>query len=227
MAAGNPATLVTSDAPDDYTWTILPLGDSITEGFQGDKGGYRVPLFETVTHHGRRLRFVGRLADTPPDPVINGVPFTPSHEGHSGNHIDEIASLVPGVLSAGPDIILLMIGSNDVLDSCPRHRTIVDKAPDRLDALLGKIIDSQVGALIVVAQIPPIPSISNLVDAYNKGVVDVVRRRIDAGERVLLASMHSGFPLSFLSANDGIHPNQQGYDHIAAVWYAVIDTILT
>ncbi len=226
-AVGDPATLVTSDEPTDYVWTILPLGDSLTEGFQGDKGGFRVPLFETAMRRGKRIRFAGTLKDAPPDPVIAGVPFPQQHEGHSGNHIDQIAALVPDVLASGPDIILLMIGTNDILDSSPAYRSIVAQAPDRLAGLIDKIIDSQVGSLIVVAQIPPIPSVSALVDRYNEGVGAVVRKRAEAGERVLLADMHTSFPLSFLSGWDNIHPNQKGYDHIAAVWYAAIEAFLT
>jgi lysophospholipase L1-like esterase len=224
MAAGNPATLLSSDSATDYTWKILPLGDSITEGLSLPVpywGGYRVRLFATATHWGKRMTFVGSRFNGPAD--VEGVPFPRSHEGHSGKDINYIASIVPDALKSEPDIILLMIGTNDILQD--NH---LDEAPDRLATLLEKIIAADVGALIVVAQITPLPKHSIEVTKYNEGVAVVVRKLADRGERVLLADMHTGYPLSLLSPDpDNTHPTQQGYDHMAAVWYAAIDTTLT
>jgi GDSL-like Lipase/Acylhydrolase family/Repeat of unknown function (DUF346) len=217
-AAGNPATLLSSDALTDYTWKILPLGDSITEGHYFD-GGYRVRLFDAAIHWGRRVTFVGCLSNGPSD--VEGVPFPRSHEGHSGKDINYIAGIVPKALESEPDIVLLMIGTNDVLQN-----NDLGRAPDRLAALLGKIIAADVGALIAVAQITPLPEYPSLVAAYNDGVANVVRKLADLGERVLLVDMHTGFPLSLLGP-DNKHPSQQGYEHMAAVWYAAIDTTLT
>jgi len=230
MAEGTPATLLSSDAATDYTWKILPLGDSITEGFSlpdPSSGGYRVRLFAMATHFGKRITFVGSLRNGPAD--VEGVPFPPWHEGHSGRDINYIGSIVSDALASQPDIILLMIGTNDILSS-----NRLDEAPDRLAMLLEKIIAADSGALIVVARITPLPKHSMEVSKYNEGVVRVARKLADRGERIVVADMHTGFPVSLLSPDldglhhtpDPIHPIQEGYDHMAAVWYAAIDTIL-
>ncbi len=189
-ADGNPATLLSSEPPTDYTWKILPLGDSITEGFSLPIpywGAYRVRLFEAATHWGRRLTFVGRERNGPPN--VGSVPFPMSHEGHSGWVIDQIAAIVTDALESEPDIVLLMIGTNDILSDVDR-----EQAPGRLAALLDRIIAADVASLIVVAQIAPLPGLEREVAAYNEGVAAVVRERAAAGERILLADMYAGFP---------------------------------
>ncbi len=221
MAAGNPATLVSSDAPADYTWTILPLGDSITAGFPYNQGGYRVGLFATANHFGKRITFVGRLCNGPPDGKVEGVPFPPFHEGFSGKTIDFIDEMAPDALAPQPDIVLLMIGTNDILQNHDPAQALV-----RLEALLNHILAADLGALLVVAMIPPVPNKDLEVARYNFGVAALVTKLAAAGERVRLADMNTGFSRA-LMWDDDIHPNLQGYAHIAAVWYAVIDTFLT
>jgi lysophospholipase L1-like esterase len=41
---------------------------------------------------------------------------------------------------------------------------------------------------------------------------------------VLLVDMFTGFPQSELG--DGVHPNQQGYERMAGVWYEAIRDVL-
>ncbi len=211
-AAGEPATLT------DYTWKILPLGDSITEGFSYP-GGYRRRLFETANDRGKRITFVGSLANGPLD--VKGVPFPPSHEGHSGKDIGFIAGIVKDALKLAPDVVLLMIGTNDILQN--NH---LDEAPTRLAGLLDEIIAAKVCVLIAVARITPQPEHDREVQAYNAQVSALVRDRAAEGAAVVLADMHTGFSLSFLGP-DAIHPFQPGYEHIAAVWFDAIETILT
>ena len=224
MAAGTPATLVTSDSPSEHTWSILPLGDSMTEGFPPElQGAYRVRLFATATHWGKRIQFVGSQPNGPTDPV-EGASFPRNHEGHSGYYIDQIAAIVSEAVRPQPDVVLLMIGANDMLDLLNHGH--VAEAPDRLAKLVDRILASNLDALVVVARIPPLPAKAAEVIAYNEGVAAVVRRFADAGERVLLADMHSNFP-QWLLSGDNIHPARAGYEHIAAVWYAAIDAFLT
>jgi lysophospholipase L1-like esterase len=41
---------------------------------------------------------------------------------------------------------------------------------------------------------------------------------------VVLVDMFTGFAVSMLG--DGVHPNQQGYEHMAGIWYTAIAGVL-
>jgi lysophospholipase L1-like esterase len=75
----------------------------------------------------------------------------------------------------------------------------------------------------VVAKLTPLSS-SNAVQTYNAALPAVVQERAAAGKHVVLVDQFTGFPTSQLG--DGIHPNQQGYERMAGVWYQAIGKLL-
>ncbi len=195
---------------------ILPLGDSITWGIQYE-GAYRVELFRRAVAANRRITFVGSLIDGPT--TVSGMPFPRNNEGHSGWTIDQIAGLIPNpALQTNPDIILLLIGTNDTYMGNPGG------APQRLASLLDKILSMNSHALLVVGLITPYPAQANNVQTYNQAIPPLVRARADAGKHILLADVNTGFTSAMLSS-DGIHPNQSGYDFMGGVWYAVVGNL--
>jgi GDSL-like Lipase/Acylhydrolase family len=60
---------------------IMPLGDSITDGYSllGAPGGYRLPLWTGLEQAGYNIAYVGSASDN----GAPGLPF-PNHEGHGG-----------------------------------------------------------------------------------------------------------------------------------------------
>jgi hypothetical protein len=112
----------------------LPLGDSITDGFNYP-GGYRVSLFERALSDGKRITFVGGQVNGPDK--AGGVAFPRNHEGHSGWTVQQIDDITPSpALDPDPHIVLLHIGTNDMKNP--------PGTPDRL----GKLIDA------ILAELP-------------------------------------------------------------------------
>jgi lysophospholipase L1-like esterase len=203
---------------------ILPLGDSITYGIQY-AGAYRVQLFQDTLNAHQKITFVGdpSLANGPT--MVGGVSFPQDNDGHSGWTIDQIASLVPSpALQTNPDIILLMIGTNDMYSQSQP----VAQAPMRLGALLDKIFQANTHALLVVAQITPLQNSTweMQVQTYNAAIPALVQARATAGKHIALADMHTGFMVATMLSSDGVHPNMTGYDHMGDVWYAAIKGVL-
>jgi lysophospholipase L1-like esterase len=197
--------------------TILPLGDSITFGI-GYDGGYRVELFRKALADGKSITFSGSVSNGPS--TVEGEPFPRSNEGHSGWKIDQLRSLIPApALEEEPHIILLMIGTNDIA-----QRDDLANAPERLGSLIDLLATNAPDALIVVATIVPLSFGSSGVETYNAAVPAVVDARIADGKHVLLVDQFTGFPVAELG--DGVHPNQQGYERMAGVWYAAIASLL-
>ncbi len=131
---------------------IMPFGDSITDGYNGDTpGGYRVRAVPARARAGKNITFVGSGSNGPN--TVGGVAFPHNHEGHSGWTIapaggrSGISTLVSTVMPQyKPDIVLLMIGTNDAIDNYD-----MPNAPERLGALIDSIYAQLPNVFIVVA----------------------------------------------------------------------------
>jgi lysophospholipase L1-like esterase len=191
---------------------IMPLGDSITDGSQVP-GGYRIELWRRLVGQDRRsVDFVGSLQNGPPELGDR------DHEGHSGWRIDEIAAGVDGWLARErPAIVLLMIGTNDMLQS---HATAT--APARLGELLDRITRQVPAATVLVATLPPLAGVeaNRRVVAFNRALPGVVQARAVAGRRVRLVDIAAGLTLADIG--DGVHPNESGHAKIAAAWHRAL-----
>ena len=103
---------------------IMPLGDSITAGYGANVGGYRAELAVRLRAAGYSFSYVGSQNTYNP----NGATGL-NHEAHSGWTTPELTAIVNGAFSkndtsanliistSNPDVILLMIGTNDMIGS--------------------------------------------------------------------------------------------------------------
>jgi lysophospholipase L1-like esterase len=217
---------------------IMPLGDSITDGTAGSSigGGYRVSLFHRALGDHKTITFVGSGSDGPA--TVDGVPFPPHHEGHSGFVIGGpgdpfsafigIAPLVVNALDTyHPNIVALMIGTNDM-----NLADDVANAPTRLAALIDSVTSTDPKLLLVVAQIIPsqTDALNTSIQAYNAAIPALVQARATAGKHVALVDMYDAFTAiaNYKSADmsDNLHPNDAGYAVMAGVWYARIGALL-
>lgn len=199
--------------PSTGTCQVLPLGDSITDGF-GTPGGYRIELFRTFMQINFDMTFVGGESNGPA--TVDGVQFPSAHEGHSGWTISQINSIVnSGALNVSPHIILLHIGTNDMISSAA-------SAPANLEQLLDNIIARAPNALLVVSNIIPLPFAANSVSQYNAQIPAIVQQRASEGANIIFVDQFTGFPSSEL--DDGVHPNPAGYERMANKWFdAILD----
>jgi len=213
---------------------IMPLGDSITQGAPNPPaGGYRVPLFHLARSNQQSLTFVGSGADGPA--MVDGVAFPKAHEGHSGFNIDAtqgrmgVSQYFPAAIATyKPNIVLLMIGTNDV-------DTGETDIPTRLGVLVDTILNADPKVLVVVAQIVPqqtaTPDTLNMkIQAFNAAIPALVKTRADAGKHVTMVDMYTAFVAtpSFSTAllADRLHPTPAGFDVMTATWYAAIGPLL-
>ena len=213
---------------------VMPLGDSITDGCCGGglHGSYRTELFHLALAGNKSLTFVGS-GQSGPDKVDN-VAFPKKHEGHPGWVIadgggrDGLQDMIVGWLnSSSPDIVTLMIGTNDTdiqLD--------LTNAPMRLGKLIDTIIQTKPNTLVVLAQIVPSKkdALNARVKTYNDAMPALVKARADAGKHVVLVDLSSAFTKN---ANfkteymyDDLHPNDTGHAVMAKVWWDAVGGLL-
>lgn len=196
---------------------IMPLGASITWGTNsGDGNGYREELRRhLVTDAGLAVDFVGsQQSGNGPDR---------DNEGHPGYRIDQVAAGTDQwVAAAKPDVVLLNAGTNDMIQNYD-----VAGAPDRLGALVDRILADAPAATVVVSTLVPNAdaAVDARVRAFNARVPQVVQARAAAGKRVRLADFAANLTLADIGA-DGIHPTDDGYSKLASVWYSALQPVL-
>jgi hypothetical protein len=234
LDANAEASTAFAPCPTGATCLILPLGDSITDGFPFEAGGYRVELFHQTVLNTQLVSFVGSLSNGPA--MVDGRPFPPNHEGHTGFTIDNepivgrsgVSPLTDqAIATTHPHIVLLMIGTNDI-----DLNVDVATAPTRLAALIDRITTDAPNALLVVGSlIPTQTDAENLrFQAYNGAIPALVAARAAAGKHVLFVDMYAAFTANpnFKTAlmNDNLHPNATGYALLGDTWYGVIRSYL-
>ncbi len=196
---------------------IMPLGDSITFG-EGSSyyGGYRVNLWKDLQAAHLHITFVGSK-DSGPATLPNQ-----ENEGHPGARIDQISDdVVPWLHQYQPQIILLHIGTNDILQNYS-----VNTALARLQHLLIQITTTLPHTFIIVAQIIPLEKFgrNGEVISYNKAIPGIVQHFEQQGKLVEYVDMYDVVPISDIP--DQIHPNNQGYNLMASVWFTALKPIL-
>jgi lysophospholipase L1-like esterase len=234
-----PAPDATTDAsipeykpcPQTGTCVIMPLGDSITAGYNSTTGaGYRLELLTRLRAAQFDATFVGDNSSGPA--TLDGQPFPQGNEGFSGYTIDDdpdagrtgIAPLVPAALAKySPHVVLLMIGTNDVGTD-----NDLPNLPTRLADLLDVILSEQPAALLIVAQILPLGDPTDTRDnsraqTYNAAIPALVRTRAVAGKHITMVDMYSAMTANPSYASqwmNGLHPNDDGYVVVGDTWYA-------
>jgi len=215
-------------------WRIMPLGDSLTSGnYPGRVHSYRGYLEGLLREAGYSFDFVGtqsRLAHGGTDP---------DHEGHSGftSGPDEArfceacstANLydhLEDYLHTEPDIILLLIGINDLLPLDVRP-VKPEEAPGKLAALVEHIQELHPGAYIFLASLTPV----NYRDESQWLSFQAVNQKAEA-----IAAVDSNDWIYFVDANrilertldperdfsDGIHLAEGGARKLAQVWFEAL-----
>jgi acyl-CoA thioesterase-1 len=197
---------------------ILPLGDSITFGINYP-GGYRIKLEKLLAAENIAPQFLGSQVNGPEELKSK------NNEGHPGWTIDDIAQQTQSWLKEyRPDLILLMIGSNDLWVDEPSQKPNVGKALTQLEGLIHLISQESPASRVIVASVPPEPFFwNNYVIEYNSGVKDIVQKL--KNQRIEFADIYSSLTLDDLDPNDGFtgdHPSKTGYEKIANTWFKVI-----
>ena len=189
--------------------SILPLGDSITDGYNYP-GGYRIKLFELFKSAGINVTYLGSME--------NGPLPEKKHEGHSGWTIEEINARIKSWLSdIHPDIILLLIGTNNIATF-----DTAKIAGHKLEILINNITQLKPASFLLTASIPPIndPSLNKRIKSYNRSVKKLCDEYKKKNRKICFVDVFSA--LNFDDLFDGAHPNKSGHDKIAYKWHEAV-----
>lgn len=244
---------------------IIAMGDSITDGYINGDNGYRKYFCYGLQQNGiTNFDMVGPNNNWSDSATYdwNGTTITydPAHAGYSGYAIQKIGSrqglqetifdttYVNGDVSGNmmeayqPDVIMLQIGTNDVLDAQ------LTGIGDRLEELVDKLIPyvSGDGQVLYLASIPNIDAIERYdwlgayewtygvsyksdpekfvaivqaaVDDYNTIVKNLVAKKQAEGAHIEFSDINSTIDISAGDLEDGVHPSEQGYAKMGQYW---------
>lgn len=144
-----------------------------------------------------------------------------AHEGVPGQVIEEIAKRVDNAMKFKPNLVLINAGTNNAI----QNRDVAT-AHEQLSDMMDNILRQSPRAAIILSTV--IINAKNAaananVDIINAKIRTMVGRRHALGDPIFLAEMNNG---TFITASDlgsdGIHPTNDGYRKVAAVFDAAI-----
>jgi len=220
---------------------IMAVGDSITDDciFNGAWRRYLQPLLDA---NGYPFTFVGRIQSAPSGSFTKtqhegycgagvappGVLTSPVH-GYAGPDVYLLKIVADALTNATPDLVLVLIGANDI----GRGRNPCRVATNDMANLLDVIFSNAPNANVILAKITSLYNASinygayyTNVSIYNAALQAMVNQRRALGQNVSLADMFSVVGVSSTMFNgDGLHPNALGLQAIAQEWFTRIQAI--
>ncbi|MES1207949.1 MAG: SGNH/GDSL hydrolase family protein, partial [Pseudomonadota bacterium] len=185
--------------------------------------------FSAAVAANKSITFVGSQTSGPA--TVAGKSFPKGNEGHSGYTMydNSKASGIAGAITDNaiknykPNIILLMIGTNDM-----HYSVDLANAPTRLGQLLDEILTDAPNTLLVVANVIPANGTQNgLTQTFNAAVPGVIQARASKGKHIVGVDMYAAMKSwSTTIYKDSEHPNDAGYSIMANVWFNAIKTLL-
>lgn len=245
------------------TLVIYPVGDSITHGRtrflrlpttqDGDTpGGYRLPLYTRLTSAGYTVKYVGSSTqnDAP------GLKGQTAHDGWSGWKVDdtqysiyakvkECSATVKKQAGRDPDVILLLLGVND-LNGGEAPATTAEQMKKLIWRLagIGPAVDGDMplypNAKILLAKVldstyatssVKLETLSAQITAYNTALDTFVSGLSEAEGRARIRLVDLKTPLDAENGfnyfrYDNLHPSAEGYTQMARNWFAAVEGFL-
>jgi acyl-CoA thioesterase I len=198
---------------------IMPLGDSITQGDR-NHNSYRRSLWFKLREAGYDVNFVGSTRSN----YLGNAPnpdFDQDHEGHWGWEADEVLAQIDGwTEQAKPEIVLIHLGTNDILRGQSFESTIAE-----LRSLIQTMRKRNPNLKILLAQLIPSQGSETLTQQFNQQIFVLARSLNSKDSPVILVDQFTGFNVS-RDTYDGLHPNESGEQKMANRWFQTLQTVL-
>ncbi len=222
---------------------VMPLGNSITfDTYEDDprtdayKISYRYRLYQLFSEMGFYVDFVGsRRAGWYyfSDCENAGWPGIRDHElaniiqtGNAGGNFGKITD-GPYLNYYPADVILLEIGTNDVIANDYNTVTDVNRLLDAVDSY-----EQQSGnpVLVILASIISLQnypcSTETRVIKYNSLLRTLAQNRINNGDKLIFVDMECAAGIDYYTDMiDWLHPNETGYNKMATLWFNTLASL--
>ncbi|MBX2849828.1 MAG: hypothetical protein KTR16_16005 [Acidiferrobacterales bacterium] len=207
-------------------WTV---GDSRVEGFRPVYESYRFELWKKLIDENLNVDFIGQNRDIGSYPRHRGQSFDRDHDGYGGATSQDILQGVEEVLSGlvTPDIMLLGIGGNDLLDSGASVQSI----RSNIQSIIAIARERNPRLTVFIEQIAPTrsdiltPQLRAQIESLNLSVSSLAAQLNSSSSKVMAVDMYSGWSDAFMA--DEVHYNEQGARVVAERYYRALQNLFT
>ncbi len=227
------------------SWSIMAIGDSLTEGQDGTPGhfSYRGFLQKRLVDAGFQYDFVGGSTS---GATLQFAGLDRDHEGHASYtiggtdaraqtaifytqtltdvHMGITDNITRYLSAANPDIILLMIGINDVVVPVGDPSLGPDSETQRYARLVQHIQALRPNAQLILATLAPTNPNSNGYDTMRIEALNAIIRGVAAAradDRIWLADMATQ-DMTASDFVDVVHLSASGADKVAERWFQAL-----
>ena len=212
----------TSNARTVETINILTLGDSRVEGFRGEFESYRYELWKNLMENNWDVDFIGSRKDQGTYAPFMEICFDNDHEGTGGATTSSLLETLETVtFDYTPDVALLGIGGNDLLDEMQP----VDVVINNINTIIDKVQSLNPDVVIILEQIAPgrsdimSPEFTAIFNAFNEQIQTVVESQ-EADAQLFIVNMEVGWTDTYMA--DEVHYNEAGAKVVADRYYQAI-----
>lgn len=253
---------VSSKSENSKQYSIMCIGDSITDGY-GISGSYRKFLYNELTKKGYSIDMTGsksswgvsKYADSETGEEFE---YDDDNTGYSGYSIKSYSGrngiyetlVETNCLSQNPDVVILQIGTNNIIDNHDSSENARD-----ISELMTYILDNiPEKSMLFVTSIPNLDpnrsevydwfgnyrhsadwqtqysddeveiAVAEAVRVYNNELKTQIKERDDS--RLIFADINSVITDVKTQLADGVHPNNTGYSLMGKYWAEKIDCYL-
>lgn len=208
---------------DDGVVRILPTGDSLTQGIEGDRT-WRYWLDGHLNAQGVPHDFVGSNRRTASlnlgsysEGYRPGITFDADHEGWGGARlVDSETTLVFRLAASRPDVWILELGTNDILSGQRAPETLL-AATQRATAIAREMNPEIRIVLVTVLGLPGGESVNSVGTAFNEGLVGFAQSASTPESPLTVARVDLAVDPT-TGTHDGVHLNAQGeYNYAVAI----------
>lgn len=223
--AGCKEEITTCEPTEGGELKIIAIGDSRIEGAYPEYESYRYELWKLLVDDGRSFDFAGAFADEADYPVYQGKCFDTDHLGVGGAMTTDVLDFLQEInRNNPPEIVLLGIGGNDLLDGQRPVAEVIENVGQIIIALQNINPD----VVIFLEQIAPglssfmTTEFSTLLMDYNAQIPTVAANLQTETAKIFVVNMASNWTDEWLA--DEVHYNESGAREVANRYYESIIT---
>ena len=198
---------------------IMPLGDSITQGYTES---YRRPLWLALRKAGWDVDFVGSMSQGYAGGVESN-DYDSDHEGHWGWFADEVLERIDEwSAEAEPQIVLMHLGTNDVGSGQD-----ISETTDEIRQIVKRLRAHNPHVHVLLAAIIPVAHemAQERIRRFNLQLAALAEELDTASSRIVLVDHFTGFDAR-QDTYDGIHPNDGGNNKMSNKWLGALEPLL-
>ena len=187
---------------------------------------YRYELWKNLVDNNYNFDFVGRQKDYGTYGEYSGEEFDNDHEGAGGYESEDVLATIDEILAAisSPDIVLLSIGGNDLLDG----GNLPSEPIANIVEIVGKLQSHNSNITVFLEQIAAANaetmtnSLTTTLNDFNSQISSIADSLTTNTSKVIALDMNTNFNESYLA--DDVHYNEAGAKFIADIYFGGIQS---